>query len=355
MNLVAKSRRLTNRINLHSVSILIYIYVVVTLFTMALAYYVNGPYVFIFKHTGEIVMAALLYIGLLGIIWDGTLIIVGLIFEAWRRWGLYGEGITMSVNSSRKVRFFTRGLFSLVLILITTFIIYGTGNITLISLSLIGSTTEWKDPIFWAIEEPVLKWITSIPINTGAWDMLYHSAWGIELFAAFILIVIGRTSRVVLNYCVSMILLFYFGRFLGVLNPVMGPAFFKPELFSHLNGSITEIAMQRVADIMAIGPEAAKDRSGMLLGGVSAMPSLHLGMVTLTTIWLAIERRATLFVTVPWVILVWISTVVLGWHYILDGAGGVVLGVICVWITQWGLQSYAFDTAVLSTRNAVSS
>ena len=139
------------------------------------------------------------------------------------------------------------------------------------------------------------------------------------------------------------------------MNPVMGPAFLKPELFSYLDGSITDIAMQRVAEIMEIGPEASKDRSGMLLGGVSAMPSLHLGMVTLTSLWLAIEKRATLIITVPWVSLVWMSTVVLGWHYILDGAGGVLLGVICVWITQWGLQTNTIVAANVSTGSTVSS
>ncbi len=315
---------------------------------MAVSYSVEAPYVFLLKDTGWILLSVLLYLGLLGIVWDGVLILTGLIFETFRRWGGYGEGILITVNSTRKIRFFTRGLSPLILILVTSFVILGTGNITLISLKLIGSTTEWRDPFFWAIEGPIIERIASFPINTSAWDKLYHSAWGIELFAVFVLVVIGKNSKVVLSYCVSMILLFYSGRFLGVLNPVMGPGFFKPELFTYLNGSVTDIAMQKVAEVMASGPELSKDRSGMLLGGVSAMPSLHLGMVTLTSFWLAIEKRSTLFATVPWVLLVWMSTVVLGWHYILDGAGGIVLGVVCVWITQRALQALEVDASVVS-------
>ena len=344
-----------NQMNMRPIWILLSIYVMVTLLTIAVAYYVNAPYVLLFKHTGEMLLGALLYVGLLGIVWDGSLILAGLICQTWRRWGPYGESISMTVDSTRGLRFFTHGLLPLILILVTLFIIYGTGNIALISLKLIGSTTEWRDPYLWAIEGPVLEWITSFPINTDPWEKLYYSAWFIELFAVFVLVVIGRHSKIVLNYCVSMILLFYFGRFLGVLNPVMGPAFFKPELYSLLSGSITDTAMQGVAEVMATGPEAVTDRSGILIGGVSAMPSIHVGMVTLTSLWLAIEMRATLFVTVPWVFLVWMSTVVLGWHYILDGAGGLMLGVICVWITQWGLQSYKVDATVVSARNAISS
>ena len=341
-------------IDLRSVWVLLHIYVLVTFFTIAIAYYVGAPYVLIFRHTGEIMLAVALYIGLLGIAWDGSLIIAGLIFETWRRWGPYGHKFTMTVDSTRNVRFFSHGLTPLILIFITSFIIYCTGNITLISLKLIGNTTEWRDPFFWAIEGRVLEWIAGFPINTNAWDKLYHSAWGIELFAAFVLVVLGRSSKVVLSYCVSMILLFYIGRFLGVLSPVMGPAFFKPELFNFLDGSITDTVMQRVAEVMASGPAASKDRSGILLGGVSAMPSLHLGMVTLTAYWLAIEKRWTLYMTVPWVLLVWMSTIVLGWHYILDGAGGIMLGVICVWITQWILQD-SKTSPIAALSNSVTS
>jgi membrane-associated phospholipid phosphatase len=137
-----------------------------------------------------------------------------------------------------------------------------------------------------------------------------------------------------------MIILFYTGRFLGVINPVMGPAFFKPEFYTYLDGSVTDSAMQKVAEIMAISPDIAKEESGVMLGGVSAMPSLHMGMVSLTAFWLAIAKPITLSVTIPWVLMVWTSTVVLGWHYILDGAGGIVLALICVLLTQWILLAY---------------
>lgn len=312
----------------------IVLYMIVTLLTATMAIFFEAPFVLIFKHTGAMLLAILLYMGVLGIIWDGSLIITGLVFEALRRWTPYGKGVSISVESTRRIRFFTCGPWPLIMVLSTALIIYGTGNITLICLKLIGSTTEWRDPFFWGIEGPVIQSIVNLPINTTAWDMLYHSAWGIELLAAFILVLIGRDTSIIYKYCISMIFLFYIGRFLGVLNPVMGPAFFQPEVFGYLSGSVTDTAMQSVADIMAIAPDEAKNESGLLLGGVSAMPSLHLGMVTLTTIWLAIASRWTLFITIPWVLLVWTSTVVLGWHYILDGAGGIALGGICAWATQ---------------------
>jgi membrane-associated phospholipid phosphatase len=326
-----------NSVNWRKIWFLFFLYLILSALTILISNYINSPYIIWFKHTEILLLSILIYMGFLGVFWDGLLIIPGLVLAIWRHGQTFSEGLSTTLLFTGKARFFAKGISPLILILTTSFIVYGTGNITLISLKLIGNTTEWRDPLFWAIEGPVFERLTAFSINANAWDALYHSAWSIELFAVFILILIGRSSNIVFGYCVSMILLFYIGRFLGVINPVMGPGFFKPELFSYLNGSLTHTAMQRVAEVIAIGPEASKDSSGILVGGVSAMPSLHLGMVTLTSIWLAIERRWTLFLTVPWILSVWMSTVVLGWHYILDGAGGILLGIFVVWATKLSL------------------
>jgi membrane-associated phospholipid phosphatase len=67
------------------------------------------------------------------------------------------------------------------------------------------------------------------------------------------------------------------------------------------------------------------------------MPSLHIAMVALTAIWLAAAHRWTLFFTVPWVLLVWMSTVLLGWHYIVDGAAGLLLAVASALLANYAL------------------
>ena len=163
--------------------------------------------------------------------------------------------------------------------------------------------------------------------------------------AAFALVVIGRGPRILLGYCVSFIILFYGGRLLGMLNPVMGPAFFKPEVFAYLQGSVTAEAMRLVSEVFAQSAANASERGGILLGGVSAMPSLHVAMVAATAWWLAAAARWTLIVTVPWVLAVWASTVLLGWHYLLDGAGGLVLAGASILIAQTLLRATIPRTA----------
>lgn len=319
--------------------IILTVYAAATLLTAVAARLADSPFTLWFKDSPYLLLAVLIIMGGLAVVWDGLLVSVGLACETWRRWRPSGSA-RITVESVRKARFFTCGPSPLTMIVMTAFVLLGTSNITLINLKLLGTVTEWHDPFFWGIEGPLIEWLTRFPIDTAAWDKLYHSCWGIQLFAAFALVLVGRGPRIVLHFCVSLILMFYVGRFLGLLNPVMGPAFFRPEFFGHLDGSFTAIAMQRVAAMLAMDPAQALGSGGMLLGGVSAMPSLHVAMVSVTAYWLAAAKRWTMFVTVPWVLMVWAATVVLGWHYILDGAGGIALGAACVWATHWGLRAH---------------
>ncbi len=306
-----------------------------TVVTVALAAAIGSPFIVWFDDTPYLIVGVFLILLLAGLVWDGSLVLVGLASEVAWRVGRCRTTPIMTVASLRRFRFLNCGIGPIPMLLITAIAILGTSNITLMSLELLSGTTHWRDPFFWGIEGPFLQRMAALRIDPTLWDKLYHSSWGIELGAAFALVVIGRGGGAVLRYCVTMILLFYVGRLLGMLNPVMGPAFYRPEVFTYLDGSTTSDVMRLVSDVMARPSEAGTRASGILLGGVSAMPSLHVAMVTVTAYWLAVAGRWTAFVTVPWVLLVWTSTVALGWHYILDGAGGIALGAASIALTRW--------------------
>ena len=299
------------------------IHVVATAVTAAGAALFDAPFVLWFPDTPLLVGALLGCLLLMGIVWDGTLVGLGLAGQA--LWKNSSRPAPLTVERVRGARFFSCGPLPIVLLLAAAVSILGTSNITLLSLKLLQQTTHWRDAALWQIEAPLLYRLQHMSIDVAAWDHLYHSSWGIETVAAFALVVIGRGPRIVLRYCVTLIVLFYAGRFLGMLNPVMGPAFFRPEAFAYLEGSTTAKAMQLVEGVLKHALERPEEQGGILLGGVSAMPSLHVAMVTVTAYWLAVAGRWTLAITVPWVLAVWASTVLLGWHYAFDGAGGFVL------------------------------
>ena len=127
---------------------------------------------------------------------------------------------------------------------------------------------------------------------------------------------------------------FVLTRVIAIYFPSQGPAFFRPSMFD-LSGT-TSGEVQRVLALYMAGQVP---QNGML-PGTMAMPSLHVGMPFLATWLLARSLPRTLWVTLPWFVLNWASTVFLGWHYALDGVGGIAiafiaLGLACVQQRVW--------------------
>ena len=289
--------------------------------TALVAVLVGSRFSFWLDKTSMLLAFALGHILLWAVLWDGATVITSKLLPGRR--GLW-----------RRMGFFSLGPWPLLLMAPAVYFVVQTANITLISLTLLDSVTAWRDSFFWALEGGLFSWVTRHAVLVLAWETLYHSAWTIELGAVFLLFVVGRKPRLLTSFFVSFILIFYLGRLIGLVTPVMGPAFYQPELFDYLDGSPSGLAMEYIARLIAMDP-ADVTLNAALLGGVSAMPSLHIAMVGLTAYWLGVGNRKTMFFTVPWVLTVWASTVMLGWHYALDGAGGLFLAAGAIAMTSW--------------------
>ena len=100
---------------------------------------------------------------LLGIAWDGSLIAIGILCQAVRRLIPSAAGIRITVESMRKARFFTCGLSPLAMILLTAAALLYTSNITLLNLKLLGTATQWHDPVYWKIEGSIFKQLVLLP------------------------------------------------------------------------------------------------------------------------------------------------------------------------------------------------
>lgn len=279
--------------------------------TAGLATLVGARFSFWLNHTGLVLTLALGHTLVLGLLWDGAALFASRVIPG--RQGLW-----------RRVGFFSLGGWPLLLLAAAVYFVAETANITLISLTLLESTTTWRDAFFWRLEEPLVRWVTALRPDVRGWEALYHSAWTIELSAVFLLFVIGRRAELLSRFVLSFLLVFYAGRLIGLVTPVMGPALYRPDLFPYLEDTFSARAMQAIVDLIGAGAGSVRP-DALLLGGVSAMPSLHIAMVGLTAYWLWAGKRATAWVTLPWVLAVWTSTVVLGWHYALDGVGGLLL------------------------------
>jgi len=181
------------------------------------------------------------------------------------------------------------------------------------------SSGHWWDAMLWSIEEPLFRALLGSPFDLPRlWDALYHVVW-LGVLAAVAAMTIGdRLPRLALAMA-TVVLAFHLTRYLGIAFPNAGPIFYRPELF-RLDGTATAA----LADVLRAFMRGELAQNG-LLPGTQGMPSLHVGLAWIAMVTLAREWRRTLWLTVPWFGLNWISTVFLGWHYALDGMGGIAV------------------------------
>lgn len=152
----------------------------------------------------------------------------------------------------------------------------------------------------------------------AVWDVIYVMFWP-YLFIAFSLVLkIAGTQRFIL-LTVAFVISYYLTGIICLMFPTAGPAFYRPELFQ-LTGTFSGESQELLRQFMA----GEVPQTGMF-PGTRAMPSLHVGLTGMVAWFVTRERPWTSWLFVPWLLLTWLSTIMLGWHYALDGPGGLVV------------------------------
>jgi len=316
--------------------------VVMSALTASVAALVDAPFTLWFSDTPLLLAAVGVLLLLASLPWDATLIALGLNAALYAR-TTRGESLSPLALWRRSGFFTAAPVGTLVIVLVSAYAILQTSNITLIALTMLNrGITHWRDATLWRIEAPLFAFLERMPLHVAFFDGLYHMSWFVLIAVCCTFVIRERNVRLLLHFCLGMIITFYIGRLAGSFDPVMGPAFFKPERFRYVSDSATGLMMRSIATTMALPPKDAA-LSGILVGGVAAMPSLHLALVTVTTFWLAKLRRRTLLASLPWVALIWLATLAVGWHYALDGVGGIALALLCVPLTKWYARRFRLD------------
>jgi hypothetical protein len=173
-------------------------------------------------------------------------------------------------------------------------------------------------------------------------DRLYETWW----FVLFGLLMwqiwqrdLAKSKRFLLAFALIWIVL---GIFLATIFSSAGPCYARlltgthryDELFARLNAAnavwpLTVIAAQKYLWI-------AYTRGIVLQGGgISAFPSLHVAGATLSALALSERSRGLGALGWMYVVLIWIASIMLGWHYSLDGYVGVIGAVVCWLVAGW--------------------
>ncbi len=144
----------------------------------------------------------------------------------------------------------------------------------------------------------------------------------IPLVAGF-LYVFGVRSRMFRNMMCGLVTICFFG-FLGyLLVPAVGPMF---TLKSHIHHTL--VPSQRVSsmDPPVHGHAARVQRD--------SFPSMHVAISFLVWIYAGVNSRRLFWALSPFILSLWVSTVYLRYHYLVDCVAGLLLAPACFFLAN---------------------
>jgi len=148
---------------------------------------------------------------------------------------------------------------------------------------------------------------------------------------AFIFIA-AASRRLAQEYLCAFVSLFLFGVLWIYAVPTLGPVFVKPELYSFMaGGDIAGLQRELWEMHQAL---RANPSSGEGVFMISGFPSLHVAVAVLGSIYLARISRLLSWASWVFVVLIFNSTIYLGWHYLLDDVGSLLLVACSVWFAR---------------------
>lgn len=124
------------------------------------------------------------------------------------------------------------------------------------------------------------------------------------------------------------------GAWLYLLVPSLGPAYRFPEIWM-VHGEALRVTQMFQALLMRNYQNVIRAASGVPTGtirivfGIGAFPSLHVGFQTYVFLWMRRLWTAGEVVFGVFVLMIFLGSMITGWHYLVDGLAGLVLGWGC--------------------------
>jgi hypothetical protein len=171
----------------------------------------------------------------------------------------------------------------------------------------------------------------SHPNALRAVDWTYANVFVGSLWLASIYFASATSRRLRVAFMDSHTAMWILGAWLYMLIPSLGPAYRFPQIWLPLAASLPHTQyLQRMLMTNYQLVLQGKQVPVNVLFGVAAFPSLHVAFETLVFLWM---RRLwarwgeALFGLIALVIFV--GSVVTGWHYLIDSLAGIVLALVC--------------------------
>jgi hypothetical protein len=179
-------------------------------------------------------------------------------------------------------------------------------------------------------------------------DWSYANVFYASLFVAAAFFASSPDRSVRLAFTDSNIAMWIIGAWLYVLVPSLGPAFRFPEVWLPLQQMFSNTqTLQRllVANYTTVlAYRQGVVRSVNILFGIAAFPSLHVAFEVLVLLWMRRLWRYGTAIFGIFTVVIFIGSIITGWHYLIDGLAGALLATACyvVAMRQYGLAGKRF-------------
>ena len=189
--------------------------------------------------------------------------------------------------------------------------------------------------------------IFSTPATLRFFDWTYANVFIASINIASIFFLSDVDRRIRIGFMNSNTLMWIVGAWLYVLVPSLGPAYRFPSVWLPLSAMLTNTQqLQRL--LMTNYQHVLHNQAVNIFFGVAAFPSLHVAFEFLVWLWMRRVWRLGAIVFAIFTVIVFLGSVVTGWHYLIDSIAGLVLAALCYAAVAIRKRPEAFPVACLS-------
>lgn len=178
---------------------------------------------------------------------------------------------------------------------------------------------RWDAAIGWDTVA-TLRWLAERPRFRSFMIFCYNTT-ELQLVLAPFIAAFAHDRERLRTYLYAVVYSSFIGSLFYYFFPSSGPAgvFESPHFMSVQR--LTHLKYEQVHNFQPVTT---------LLGGLVAFPSFHVAWSVLVT-YAAMSRKSLFAVLAVLNVMVITSTVLLGWHYLVDVPAGIFLAIVCIW------------------------
>jgi hypothetical protein len=189
--------------------------------------------------------------------------------------------------------------------------------------------------------------VFSSPATLRFFDWTYANVFIASINIASIYFLSDVDRRIRIGFMNSNTLMWIVGAWLYVLVPSLGPAYRFPGVWLPLSAMLAN-TQQLQRTLMTNYQHVLHNEAVNIFYGVAAFPSLHVAFEFLVWLWMRrVWRLGAAFFAI-FTVIIFLGSVVTGWHYLVDSIAGLVLAALCYAVVAIRKRPEAFPVACLS-------